>query len=61
MKLIISMAGIDDPIEVTRRSEARTRRQSILTHETGPCALHAITDENAAVRITDIRHTAQIG
>jgi len=61
MKLIIGAAGIDDPAEVTRRSEARTRRQSILTRETDPCVLHAIIDENVVVRSTDTTSASQIG
>jgi hypothetical protein len=37
----------------TRHTEARIRRQAILTRDDDPCQLHAIIDENALARITD--------
>jgi len=53
IELITLAAGIEDPAEIRRHAEARTRRQAILTREHGPCQLHAIIDENALARITD--------
>jgi transcriptional regulator with XRE-family HTH domain len=53
IELITRAAGIDDPAEIRRHTEARTRRQAILTREHDPCQLHAIIDENALARITD--------
>jgi Domain of unknown function (DUF5753)/Helix-turn-helix domain len=46
-------AGIDDPAQIKRHVDARTKRQQILTRNPGPCHLHAIIDENAIARITD--------
>jgi transcriptional regulator with XRE-family HTH domain len=56
--LITRAAGITDPAEIARHTEARTRRQAILTREHDPCQLQAVFDENALARITDpaIRH-----
>lgn len=53
IELITRAAGIEDPTEIRRHAEARTRRQAILTREDDPCRLHAIIDENALARITD--------
>jgi hypothetical protein len=53
IELITRAAGIEDPTEIRRHAEARTRRQAILTREHDPCRLHAIIDENALARITD--------
>ena len=53
IELITRAAGITDPAEIRRHTEARTRRQAILTREHEPCQLHAIIDENALARITD--------
>ncbi len=53
IELITRAAGIEDPAEIRRHAEARTRRQAILTREHDPCQLHAIIDENALARITD--------
>lgn len=53
IELITRAAGITDPAEIRRHTEARTRRQAILTREHDPCQLHAIIDENALARITD--------
>jgi len=53
IELVTRAAGITDPAEVSRHTEARIRRQHILTRTTGPCQLHAIIDENAITRITD--------
>jgi hypothetical protein len=53
IELITRAAGIEDPAEIRRHTEARTRRQAILTREHDPCRLHAIIDENALARITD--------
>ena len=53
IELITRAAGIQDPAEIRRHTEARTRRQAILTRDNDPCQLHAIIDENALARITD--------
>ncbi|MBV9446421.1 MAG: helix-turn-helix domain-containing protein [Streptosporangiaceae bacterium] len=53
IELITRAAGIDDPAEIARHTDARLRRQDILTREHRPCRLHAIIDENAVARITD--------
>jgi transcriptional regulator with XRE-family HTH domain len=53
IELITRAAGIEDPAEIRRHAEARTRRQAILTRDHDPCRLHAIIDENALARITD--------
>jgi transcriptional regulator with XRE-family HTH domain len=53
IELITRAAGIEDPSEIRRHAEARTRRQAILTRDHDPCRLHAIIDENALARITD--------
>ncbi len=53
IELITRAAGIEDPAEIRRHAEARTRRQAILTREDHPCRLHAIIDENALARIAD--------
>ncbi len=53
IELITRAAGIEDPAEIRRHAEARTRRQAILTREHDPCQLHAIIDENALARIAD--------
>ena len=53
IELITRAAGIENPTEIRRHVEARTRRQAILTREHDPCRLHAIIDENALARITD--------
>jgi hypothetical protein len=50
--LITRAAGITDPAELQRHTDARTRRQHILTRPENPCHLHAIIDENALTRIT---------
>jgi len=52
--LITKAAGITDPGEIARHTEARTRRQAILTRDQHPCQLHAIIDENAITRIADL-------
>jgi hypothetical protein len=53
IELITRAAGIDDSAEIRRHTDARTRRQAILTRQPHPCQLHAIIDENALARITD--------
>ena len=53
IELITRVAGITDTAEIRRHTEARTRRQTILSREHDPCQLHAIIDENALARITD--------
>ena len=53
IELITRVAGITDTAEIRRHTEARTRRQAILSREHDPCRLHAIIDENALARITD--------
>ena len=53
IELITRAAGITDPAEIRRHTEARIRRQAILTRDNDPCQLHAIIDENALARITD--------
>ena len=53
IELITRVAGITDTAEIRRHTEARTRRQAILSREHDPCGLHAIIDENALARITD--------
>jgi transcriptional regulator with XRE-family HTH domain len=53
IELITRVAGITDTAEIRRHTEARTRRQAILSREHDPCQLHAIIDENALARITD--------
>ncbi|HEX6523288.1 MAG TPA: helix-turn-helix transcriptional regulator [Streptosporangiaceae bacterium] len=53
IELITRAAGIDDPAEIKRHTEARLRRQDILTRERNPCRLHAVIDENTVARITD--------
>ena len=53
IELITRVAGITDTAEIRRHTEARTRRQAILSREHDPCHLHAIIDENALARITD--------
>jgi hypothetical protein len=45
--------GVDDPVELQRRVDARVERQKILTRDHEPCQLHAVIDENAILRITD--------
>jgi transcriptional regulator with XRE-family HTH domain len=47
IELITRVAGITDTAEIRRHTEARTRRQAILSREHDPCQLHAIIDENA--------------
>jgi transcriptional regulator with XRE-family HTH domain len=51
--LITRAAGIDDPADIERHTDARLVRQQILTRDDDPCRLHAIIDENAIQRITD--------
>src|SRR5690242_18595589 len=53
IELITRAAGIEDPAEIRRHTEARIRRQHILTRDDHPCQLHAIIDENALARIND--------
>jgi hypothetical protein len=53
IELVTRAAGIDDPAEIKRHTDARLRRQDILTRESSPCRLHAVIDENATARITD--------
>ena len=53
IELITRAAGITDPAEIRRHTEARIRRQAILTRDNDPCQLHAFIDENALARITD--------
>jgi len=62
IEMVTRAAGITDPAETRRHVDARIARQEILTRDPGPCHLHAITDENALLRITDpgIRR-AQLG
>ena len=64
IELITRAAGIEDPAAIRHHLDARVERQKILTRDHDPCALHAVIDENAILRITDpqIRHdqTARI-
>src|SRR5260370_21848691 len=53
IETITRAAGITDPAEIARHLHPRMRRQQILTRDSDPYHLHAVTDENAIARITD--------
>ena len=59
IELITRASGIEDPEEIKRHVDARVQRQQILTRPKRPCRLHAVIDENAILRITDLQLRAE--
>ncbi|RAY14673.1 transcriptional regulator [Actinomadura craniellae] len=53
IEMITRIAGIEEPAEIKRRTDARLERQKILLRDQRSCHLHAVVDEHVLLRIGD--------